>query len=209
MKSDESEIDYDENIVKQINNYVEIFEKDVVKNISTILNSLLFEDEYNNNDEIINKLNAFLVDFINSCKIKLRKFKNAHFKDINQMVYFIVIKTLILQKMANLFESSKKKVIEKLLNKEKEFMELTKIIKLNLNNLKKYVEEKNQFENICDIFVEWNKKDNYYIRGLTIKELMNYYKEYIKEEMNLEMNFVYDSKFCLWAIKNGFKKYFD
>ena len=26
--------------------------------------------------------------------------------------------------------------------------------------------------------------------------------------INLEMNYVYDHKFCLWAIKNGFGDYF-
>lgn len=209
ISSTESEIDYDEEIVKQINNYVEIFEKDVIQNLSNILNSLLFEDEINDNDEIINKLNSFLDDFIKSCKIKLHKIKDDHFKDINQILYFIIIKTLMVQKMAALFECLKKKVIEKILNKEKEFLELTKIIKSNLHKLKKYVEEKIQFENVFDIFVEWNKKENYYIRGLTINELVEFYKDNIKEEMDLEKNLFYDTKFCLWAIKKGFKKYFD
>ena len=27
--------------------------------------------------------------------------------------------------------------------------------------------------------------------------------------LNLEMNYTYDFKFCLWAIKTGFGKYFE
>ena len=185
IKSSEFELDYDEEIVKQINNYIEIFEKDVLHHLSIILNSLLFDDEINNNDEIINKLNSFLNDFIKNCNIKLHKLKGAKFKDVYQLLYYIIIKNLMVQKMKDLFENMKKKVIEKLVQKEKEFNELTKIIKSNLNNLKKYIEEKCQFESLNDMFLEWNKKENYYFYDLTLDELKRLFKEIIIKEMNL------------------------
>lgn len=41
------------------------------------------------------------------------------------------------------------------------------------------------------------------------ENIIKYLKKYINDPVNIEMNYTYDSKFCLWAIKRGFAQYFE
>ena len=60
---------------------------------------------------------------------------NKEFKDKNQMMFFVIIKIYIVEKMIELFLDYKKKIQNYLEQKEKEFLYLVKIIKLNLKNI--------------------------------------------------------------------------
>lgn len=48
----------------------------------------------------------------------------------------------------------------------------------------------------------------YSFEEASFEDIKGYLKDYIKEKLNLGMNYTHDSDFCLWAIKNGFAQYF-
>ena len=83
---------------------------------------------------------------------------NKEFKDKNQMMFFVIIKIYIVEKMIELFLDYKKKIQNYLEQKEKEFLYLVKIIKLNLKNINNYVKENNKPENILDIYKKSSRK---------------------------------------------------
>ena len=188
-------IDFSKTIQNQINNYVEIFRNNVITKLYDILNLLLFEQDFKDCQAIINALNSFLKNFISNSKLKINYMINKEFKDKNQMMFFVIIKIYIVEKMIELFLDYKKKIQNYLEQKEKEFLYLVKIIKLNLKNINNYVKENNKPENILDIYKKWSRK--FANAKLKINELKNYLKENINKKMNLEMNYTFDNKFCL------------
>jgi len=127
-------IDFSKTIQNQINNYVEIFQNNVITKLNYILNFLFFEDckDY---QSIINALNSFLKDFISYSKLKINNMTNKEFKDKNQLMFYVIIKIYIVEKVIELFMDYKKKIENYLEQKEKEFLYLVKKIKLNLKNI--------------------------------------------------------------------------
>ena len=99
------------------------------------MNLLLFEQDFKDYQAIINALNSFLKNFISNSKLKINYMTNKEFKDKNQMMFFVIIKIYIVEKMIELFLDYKKKIQNYLEQKEKEFLYLVKIIKLNLKNI--------------------------------------------------------------------------
>ena len=111
-----------------------------------------------------------------------------------------------MQKIIKFFENYNQKFVSLLKEKDAKYNELNNSIKENLIELKNLVKIKNRTENVNYIYAKWkNKNKNRYI----IKKLKECFQGYIKQPLNLEMNYTYDSKFCLWAIKRGFGKYFE
>ena len=93
------------------------------------MNLLLFEQDFKDCQAIINALNSFLKNFISNSKLKINYMTNKEFKDKNQMMFFVIIKIYIVEKMIELFLDYKKKIQNYLEQKEKEFLYLVKIIK--------------------------------------------------------------------------------
>ncbi len=199
-------VDFSKNIEKQIKNYVETFEKNVISKLYDILNLLFLENNLKDCKNIIEKLNSFLKGLIQNSNFQINEKIYKEFKDKNQVLFFIIIKICIMQKMIDLMRDYKKRIQDYLENEEKSFLNLLKKIRLNLKHINNYVTDNCKLDNISDIYNKWCKYS--LCKNITINELKNYIRENINEKINLEMNYVYDNKFCLWAIKNGFEKYF-
>lgn len=102
-------------------------------------------------------------------------------------------------------ENYYQKFVSLLNEEEAKYNELNNNIKEKLIELKNVVKIKCRTENVNEIYAKWkNKNKNQY----TIQRLKECLQNYIKNPLNLEMNYTYDSKFCLWAIKNEFGNYF-
>ena len=74
--------------------------------------------------------------------------------------------------------------------------------------MKNYIKTNNESKNEFKIYNNWRLERNY-SNNSELKNLKIYFKKFIKKKINLEMNYTYDSQFCLWAIKNEFGIYFD
>ena len=203
-----TELDFSPEINKQIYKYVETFENEVLKQISKIIEMLLKGniDEFNS---FFKKIQAFLENYIKKCFIQMSYKLMKQFQNKNCLLYYLKIKTLILEKIIDLFENINKMVVAFLEEKETSFTELTKSVLSNLRKIKFIVERKNAFENEDELYLEWKKVNKYGDDDSTLEKIKEYLKDYIKEDLNMEMEYTYDSKFCLWAIKNDYGKYFD
>ena len=78
-----------------------------------------------------------------------------------------------------------------------------------MKELNDYVEKNHEFESENEIYQKWLKEIKYKKNlDYSLQKIKEYLKHYIRQDINLEMNYIYDSQFCLWAIKNGFAEYF-
>ena len=201
-------LDFSPEINKQINGYVNSFENEALSKLTNIID-ILIEGNPEEYQEIIKKLQSFFETFFNSCQFELTKTFIQKFKNKNHTLYFIKIKTLILEKIIKFLEETNKKCIQTLTLKENSFQDLTKKVLSNIRRLKNILEKKNVFEDENVLFAEWIKVSNYNGNEITFDKIKEYFKAFISKDLNLEMNYTYDSKFCLWAIKNEFGKYFE
>ena len=160
------------------------------------------------NKEIISNIKKFFVNFIEKCPIY--PVKQTDFPDINQLLFFASIKILILNKMITYFEESRKYFIDKIKLEEEEYRNLSKIVKKKLTSIKESVQEYYNFEQQINVYENWKKKvrSKYSKNDTSIDKLKEYLTKYITRKLNLEMSYIYDSKFCLWAIINEFGDYF-
>ena len=193
-------LNFSDEINNQIINYAENFEKNVLQKLSDVID-LLFNGKFDDNRQIINEIKSFFKLYIENSRINLDD-DNAlsNFKNNSHLLYFIKVKILIMQKIIKFFENYNQKFVSLLKEKDAKYNELNNSIKENLIELKNLVKIKYRTENVNDIYAKWkNKNKNRY----TIKKLKECFQGYIKQPLNLEMNYTYDSKFCLWAIKKG------
>ena len=156
--------------------------------------------------EIISNINKFFVNFFEKCPVY--PINQNDFNDINQLLYFASAKSLILDRIINFFEESKNYFMDKLKSEEEEYISLIKIAKINLIKLEESVKKDQNFEKLNNIYENWRKNNNFIFEESSLDNLKKYLKKYIKQKLNLEMMYTYDSKFCLWAIKNNYEKYF-
>ena len=56
--------------------------------------------------------------------------------------------------------------------------------------------------------MEKKVKFQYDSQKCSLEKIKKYLAKNINQQLNLEMKYTYDSKFCLWAIKFGFASYF-
>ena len=201
-------LDFSPEIKKQINEYVNSFENEALSKLTNIID-ILIEGNPEEYQEIIKKLELFFKTFFKSCHFDLTKTFIEKFKNKNHTLYFIKIKTLILEKIIKFLEETNKKCIQTLTLKENSFQDLTKKVLSNIRRLKNIIEKKNVFADENELFAEWVKVSNYSGNEISFDKIKEYLKAFISKDLNLEMNYTYDSKFCLWAIKNGFGKYFE
>ena len=204
------ELDFKEKINEIIMRYVNQFEKEVLYKLNEIFDLLLEEKiKYANKNKIIEKISSFIKSFITICLKELNK-NNSHSKNQKQLIYYLKIKSNIIQKIICFFETCKKKVINALKEKDKNLKIIMETINTNLTNLKKDLvknkESKN--ENEFQIYLKWIENESYSY-DLSLYKLKMYYKTYIKKTLNLEMSYTYDSQFCFWAIKNVFTNYLE
>ena len=207
LPKDKKNITFNEKINNKIEEYVEIYQKEVLNKISNVLDSL-FEGKINDNKKIIDKIKIFFENFLKNCYFDF-DFEDS-LKNDEQILYFLKIKILIIDRIISFFENLKCKIIELMKNKEKNYKEMLNTIMKKMKELKNYLEKNHEFETENEIYVKWIqeikfKRDENY----SLKKIKEYLKYYIKKDLNLEMNCTYDSQFCLWAIKNGFAEYFD
>ena len=199
-------LNFSDEINNQIINYAENFEKNVLQKLSDVID-LLFNGKFDDNRQIINEIKSFFKLYIENSRINLDD-DNAlsNFKNNSHLLYFIKVKILIMQKIIKFFENNNQKFVSLLKEKDTKYNELNNTIKANLIELRNLVKIKYRTESVNEIYAKWqNKNKNRY----SIKKLKECFQDYIKKPLNLEMNYTYDSKFCLWAIKKGFGKYFE
>ena len=166
--------DFSENIKNQIKKYVETFEKNVISKLDEALNLLFFELDFKACKNIINELNPFLREFIMKNNFKINNIIYKEFKDKNHVVYYVIIKICIVQKIIDLFLVYKKKIQDYLEIKEKQFLILMKKITLNLKNINNYVLENCKIDNISDIYNKWTQNSSN--TKFKINELKSYLK---------------------------------
>ena len=154
------------------------------------------------------KIKTFFENYIHNCNFQKNNLQMEKYNNKKHLPYLIQIKTLILEKIIEFFDDINKKFVEFLEEKERNLFDLTKSILSNLRKIRTCVEKKNVFGNKYQLFSKWANKSRFYTNEATLEKIEEYLKEYIKEDINLEMNYTFDSKFCLWAIKNNFGKYF-
>ena len=201
-----SPLTFSEEINNQIINYVENFEENVLKKLSGIID-IFFNVKNDVNRQIMNEIKSFFKSYIENSQINLDD-DNAlsNFKNNNHLLYYIKIKILIVKKIIIFLENYYQKFVSLLNEEEAKYNELNNNIKEKLIELKNVVKIKCRTENVNEIYAKWkNKNKNQY----TIQRLKECLQNYIKNPLNLEMNYTYDSKFCLWAIKNEFGNYFE
>ena len=199
-------LNFGEEINKKIMSYVEQFEKEVIYKLKVTFDSLL-KGEIEADDKIISRIHLFIESFISNCIDELSKDQNELQKQ-KQLIYYLKIKSIILEKIICFFETCNENVINILKEKEQNCKNIIETISKNLNVLKNLIERSNESKNEFQIYHDWAKVKNYsYDVGLF--KLKGFYKTYIKKTLNLEMSYTYDSQFCLWAIKKGFADYFE
>ena len=201
-----SPLTFSEEINNQIINYVENFEENVLKKLSGIID-IFFNVKNDVNRQIMNEIKSFFKSYIENSQINLDD-DNAlsNFKNNNHLLYYIKIKILIVKKIIIFLENYFQKFVSLLNEEEAKYNELNNNIKEKLIELKNVVKIKCRTENVNEIYAKWkNKNKNQY----TIQRLKECLQNYIKNPLNLEMNYTYDSKSCLWAIKKEFVNYFE
>ena len=200
-------INFSPEINAQINQFVETFHKEVLFKISNIID-LLLKGKISESKDIIIKIKTFFENYIHNCNFQKNNIQMEKYNNKKYLPYLIQIKTLILEKIIEFYDNINKKCVEFLEEKERTLIELTKSVLSNLRKIKTYVEKKNVFGNKYELFVKWASVSRFYTNEATLEKIEEYLKKYIKEDIDLEMNYTFDSKFCLWAIKNNFGKYF-
>ena len=206
--SKDTMIKFSPEIKEQIEQFVETFQKEVLLKISNIIDSLL-KGKISESKDIITKIKAFFENYIHNCEFQNNNLQMEEYDNKKYLPYLIQIKTLILEKIIEFFDGINKKCVEFLEEKERTLTELTKSVLSNLRKIKACVEKKNVFGNKYELFVKWASESKFYTNEATLEKIEEYLKKYIKKDLNLEMNYTFDPKFCLWAIKNNFGKYFD
>ena len=202
-----SSLDFSPEINEQIIKYAETFEKEVLFKISKIVDVVLKGNNNDENKDIIKKIKVFFENCFNNCELEINKTMKK-LKNKNHLLYFIKTKIIILEKIKELYVEINKKCIAFIEEKEAAFKDLTKGVLSNLRKIKINVEKKNAFESEYELFYNWIKESKYYACECTLEKIKEYLKKFIKGDLNLEMNYTYDSKFCLWAIKKKLGKYF-
>ena len=201
--------DFKDEINKQINEYANIFEKEVLNKLYKLVEKIFegaIDDQKKN---IIYYLKNFFSKLLE--KYRMNLLKKNEFLDLNKLLYFLSVRILILNKTIIFFNKSKKYFENKLKAEEEKYNEMMIKVDANLNQLKKIIENNKNFEVENDAYENWirkvsssyNNKDE-----ISLESLKEYFKNNIKKKLNLEMNFIYDTKFCLWAIKSEFGGYF-
>ena len=114
-----------------------------------------------------------------------------------------------MNKIIKYFEDYRKKFLQRLISEEKEYNEIMTKVKSNLKQLKASIEKDYNFEEKNKSYENWRIKNistykDVGVDGISLDNLKRYFRENIKLKLNLEMNYTYDAKFCLWAIKNKF-----
>ena len=213
IKTEENEKcnNFEEGINEQINKYVDDFENEVLSKLNK-LNETLFEGKIDNKKKnIIYYQKKFFSNFLSNYSIYF--LKKSDYPDLKKLLYFLNIRILILNKIIKYFEDYRKKFLQRLISEEKEYNEIMTKVKSNLKQLKASIEKNYNFEEKNNAYEKWRIKyistyKDIDIDKISSDSLKRYFRENIKLKLNLEMNFTYDAKFCLWAIKNKFGEYF-
>ena len=169
----------------------------------------IFKREVDNDYRVINKIKLFFDEYIKKCGEysffrHIQKIQNA-----SKLEYLYIIKMLITEKMIEYFEKWIIKIKNKIENKRNMLRKIMKNIFKNLVELKKSVEMHYNLEKNLDVYNNWIKEaKTLNEKNCTINTLKEYITNYIEKPLNLEMNYTQEPLFCLWAIKNGFAKYF-
>lgn len=204
----ESTINFGEEINKKILEYVENFENEVINKLYKAMNSII-ENKKEADIKIIDKIKIFIENFILNCDSELDEFESGKNQEKEkQILYFLKIKTIIIEKIIQFFENSKDKIIKCLTEKEQKHKDIVTQILFNIKDLSTFIENNKEAKNEFKIYQKWREEQNY-SKESHLSKLKMYFKTYINQQLNLEMNYTFDSQFCLWAIKKDFAKYFD
>ena len=204
----ESTINFGEEINKKILEYVENFENEVINKLYKAMNSII-ENRKDADIKIIDKIKIFIENFILNCDSELDEFESGKNQEKEkQILYFLKIKTIIIEKIIQFFENSKDKIIKCLTEKEQKHKDIVTQILSNIKDLSTFIENNKEAKNEFKIYQKWREEQNY-SKESHLSKLKMYFKTYINQQLNLEMNYTFDSQFCLWAIKKDFAKYFD
>ena len=208
FKDDEKCTIFNNDINSKINNCANYFYNEILCKLYELIEKISVEKITNEKKELMFNIKKFIKTFIEKCPIHLINENEKEYVDINSLKYISYVKILILNRISEFFEKSEKIFIKKLEIKDKEYKAITKQIKTNLKELKKIVQKNSDFEN--DIYEQWKKKDKfqYESQKCSLEKIKKYLAKNINQQLNLEMKYTYDSKFCLWAIKYGFANYF-
>ena len=204
----ESTINFGEEINKKILEYVGNFENEVINKLYKAMNSII-ENRKDADIKIIDKIKIFIENFILNCDSELDEFESGKNQEKEkQILYFLKIKTIIIEKIIQFFENSKDKIIKCLTEKEQKHKDIVTQILSNIKDLSTFIENNKEAKNEFKIYQKWREEQNY-SKESHLSKLKMYFKTYINQQLNLEMNYTFDSQFCLWAIKKDFAKYFD
>ena len=188
--------------------YVENFENEVINKLYKAMNSII-ENRKDADIKIIDKIKIFIENFILNCDSELDEFESGKNQEKEkQILYFLKIKTIIIEKIIQFFENSKDKIIKCLTEKEQKHKDIVTQILSNIKDLSTFIENNKEAKNEFKIYQKWREEQNY-SKESHLSKLKMYFKTYINQQLNLEMNYTFDSQFCLWAIKKDFSKYFD
>ena len=172
------------------------------------MNSLL-ENKKEKDIKNINKIKIFLENFMENCDTELYEYGSGKNQEHEkQILYFLNIKTIIVEKIIQFFENCKDKIIKILKEKEKKHKDILTQIQSNIKDLSTFIERNKEARNEYKIYQDWRIEQNY-SKDSHLSKLKSYFRAYINQKLNLEMNYTFDSQFCLWAIKKEFAKYFD
>ena len=203
-----AKLNFSKEVNEKIMEYVGNFEENVLSKMYKAMESL-FIDNKKFDIKIIDTIRIFFDNFKDNCDCELDKYEtNYNVEKESQILYFLKIKAIIIEKIIIFFENIKDKIIQCLIEKEKKHKEIVAKIISNIKTLKNYIKTKNESKNEFKIYNNWRLERNY-SNDSELKNLKLYFKKFIKKKINLEMNYTYDSQFCLWAIKNEFGIYFD
>ena len=200
-------------ILNESKKIVDFFSDNVLDKIFYFYENLFVKNMDDIDNEIISKICVFIFDFINGCKVG--PFNYTKFLDScpNKVLIVLAAKYNILNKIYE-FVNNRREIFEKsIVAKKEEFLKYLTGIKsslIKLKNIKNSFEEINIYNNYINNLRK--KQYKYYFThksDYSTENIIKYLKKYINDPVNIEMNYTYDSKFCLWAIKRGFAQYFE
>ena len=152
------------------------------------------------------KVKSFINNYLENCiyEIDDRKFKSASQKCI---INLLKSKLLILNKIKEIFVNAIYKFEIYIKENQNKFLSECKKIKRNLKDLKSFLNDgfkkDHEFSNIHQ---QWkneikvkigDKKYNSIQEKFSINNLKKILTDIVKDKINLEMNYTFDSKFCL------------
>ena len=200
---------FEENINSQIDECVDIFEKNVIIKIKGLIEHLFEGNIDNEKKNIVYNIRKFFTKFLENSQIRF--INKVDYPDINKLLIFLNAKLLVLNRVGDFFDEIKKCFLAKLSSEKSKFDEnITKVIS-NLKKLKNSITQNYNFEKKNDAYEKWKSTDEIKKRkidDISLEKLIGYINDNIKQKLNLEMVYTYDAKFCLWSIKHGYDDYF-